>query len=569
MRLCCIKFAQRVVLAQTVSNGGEAKHSGLDVSLTIIPPNHPLLDPRHLEAEATGLLDRMLGILQDNSSDAVLVDATLNTLSVLIRTRPATSGRIVNTVLNFNPLTLASSQQPLTPKAKVLIKSMEKTTRMLLIHITKRDPQNPMNPRIQQHVERLMRSRIELLEEGGARKRALLPQSDVPVMTAKRQKLEEVRPIARLEIPPLGPGPHSLGAVFTISTHPGIGQFDATVIPSALAARISVTTLATLPVELLNQAIAGVRDRLAQAAVAQPIPVPATVALPLNPQTSPLDVEDDDDDYEPDFYPAEDNEQILNKLDNAPGQLPPAQESEAVGALATLGTFKLPPPPALDPSLAARVGQVAAQRVFAPLHTLEESTSLRKAKAGINRLAASSFDRDSWLTVIMRIATRGTAGLENNIKPEDTTSLTHAATAAATPPSLSDNIRELLFNYVLEDFRRRIDVAIAWLCEEWYADRLAQRSYPETNQVLHYEKWALRLVDGILPYLAPQDKVLIRFLGEIPELSRTLLDRVKSLCRDPSTVQLALTSLLYLVMMKPPARETALDVVADIWVECK
>lgn len=33
----------------------------------MLPPDHPFLDPRQLEAEATGLLDRMLGVLQDNS----------------------------------------------------------------------------------------------------------------------------------------------------------------------------------------------------------------------------------------------------------------------------------------------------------------------------------------------------------------------------------------------------------------------------------------------------------------------------------------------------------------------
>ncbi len=85
VKLSCIKFAQRVVLAQTASNGMEQKvgclisrlrpqqltrdmqYGGLDISLNSIPPNHPLLDPRQLEAEATGLLDRILGILQDNS----------------------------------------------------------------------------------------------------------------------------------------------------------------------------------------------------------------------------------------------------------------------------------------------------------------------------------------------------------------------------------------------------------------------------------------------------------------------------------------------------------------------
>ncbi len=70
------------------------------------------------------------------SSDALLVDATLNTLSVLIRTRPSTSNRILNAVLNFNPLKLANS--PMTPKTRVLVKSMEKTTRMLLLHLSRR-----------------------------------------------------------------------------------------------------------------------------------------------------------------------------------------------------------------------------------------------------------------------------------------------------------------------------------------------------------------------------------------------------------------------------------------------
>lgn len=69
-------------------------------------------------------------------SDVLIVDATLNTLSILARTRPATSSRIINAVLNFDPLRLANS--PMTPKNKVIIKSMMKTTLMLLGNIIRR-----------------------------------------------------------------------------------------------------------------------------------------------------------------------------------------------------------------------------------------------------------------------------------------------------------------------------------------------------------------------------------------------------------------------------------------------
>lgn len=275
-------------------------------------------------------------------------------------------------------------------------------------------------------------------------------------------------------------------------------------------------------------------------------------------------MEEDDDDYEPDLTPAEDTEQILNKLDNAPPEEPIEPTADA-GATLALGPFSLPPPPTLDPDVAAKLSQAAASRVFGPLSVLKDSGAVRKQKAGINRLAASSYDRDSWLTLITRLATRSTSGLDDassGIKPEE-------MGAALDRPgmSLGNAIREMLYNYILEDWRRRIEIAVAWLCEEWYNDQLTKRG--GSDAPLHYEKCALRLVDGFLSYITAQDKVLTRFLAEIPELSRPLLGKLKALCADPTTVQLALTSLLYLVMMRPPAREIALDTVAEIWTECE
>lgn len=283
---------------------------------------------------------------------------------------------------------------------------------------------------------------------------------------------------------------------------------------------------------------------------------------PLNPDTAPLGVDDDDDEYEPDFYVAEDTEQILNKLDSSPADRVEAAADDAATALAPLGSFKLPSPPWLDPETSARTRQVLVSRLFEPLDRLEDSL-VRRSKAGFNRLAAGSHDKDSWLTLIIRLATRGFSGLEDAssiIKPEDTGTSLHQPCS-----SFPDSIREMLFSYILQDFRRRIDYAVAWLCEEWYCDRMRMRK--GLNGPRHYEKWSLKLIDGFFDYLTPQDKALIRFLGEVPELNRDLLGRVKSLCSDPTRVSLALSSLLYLIMVKPPARELALDTVEQIWHE--
>ncbi|KAH7023149.1 hypothetical protein EDB80DRAFT_558563 [Ilyonectria destructans] len=534
VRICCIKFAQRVVLAQSVATGAELRYGGtLDVSLDKVPPNHQSLDQRTLEAEATGLLDRMLTVLQE-SSDALVVDATLNCLSILIRTRPTTSNRILNAILSFNPLKLANS--PLTPKNRVMIKSMEKTSRLLLIHLTKRDPHNPMVPRIQQYVERMMRTMSDIFD--GSRKRPMEMRNH-DAYDAKRQRLTP----AQIQIPLLAPGTHSLAEVFTLIGNDALRTFDISQVPAPLVAKIAVTTLSRLDPQVLIKAVDGIRGRLD---VLSSAPAPE-----LNPNTAPLGVDEDDDDYEPDFYQAEDTEQILNKLDSSPMVDEPGLE----GGLA-LKSFHLAQPQTLTPETALTAGNGTVTRVVEMMKSLEDPAT-KKYKAGFSRLAASSGTRDSWMTILARLATRSSAGLEDiSVKGEDDPSVSQ---------SLSNNIRDVLYSYVMEDFRRHIDVAVSWLCEEWYNDKLQQKS--EGDRPLHYEKCCLRLIDGFLPYLHPQDKVLTRFLSEIPELNKTILSRVKHMCRDPSVVQLALTSLLYQVMMRPPVKEIALDTVQDIWTD--
>jgi symplekin len=81
-----MKFSQRVVLAQTASPDGgrrvcsyfrplqlfvqllilfKQNNDSLDISLAMVPPDHTLIPQRSLEAEASGLLDRMLEVLRD------------------------------------------------------------------------------------------------------------------------------------------------------------------------------------------------------------------------------------------------------------------------------------------------------------------------------------------------------------------------------------------------------------------------------------------------------------------------------------------------------------------------
>jgi symplekin len=70
------------------------------------------------------------------SSDALLVNATLNCLAPLIRTRQSIANKVINTVLDFYPA--KHVRPPFTPAVRVGVKSMERTARALLIHILKK-----------------------------------------------------------------------------------------------------------------------------------------------------------------------------------------------------------------------------------------------------------------------------------------------------------------------------------------------------------------------------------------------------------------------------------------------
>jgi len=169
VRICCVKFLQQVVLVQTPGVTDPRVNTTLypmytqpsdpsqradpnDISLSLVSRDHPLIPYASLEAEGHGLLDRLLDIIHGDhrldrqsqtaglplteTSDGLLVTATLNSLGMLIHRRPNVANKILNSVFNFNPLKLANS--PMTPKNKVIMKSIERTTRALLVNIIKR-----------------------------------------------------------------------------------------------------------------------------------------------------------------------------------------------------------------------------------------------------------------------------------------------------------------------------------------------------------------------------------------------------------------------------------------------
>lgn len=393
-----------------------------------------------------------------------------------------------------------------------------------------RNENGPMAGRIKAYIDRLAQIRLEVFEEGGAKKRALPNEPTDGLDNAKRRRLgAEISGQSRAR--PLPPGPNSYAQLYTLTDDSALASFDAWQLPEHLVTRVTLGLLAHIDAQSLDRSINDVRSRyLSLSKTAAGMPQPGALG-------------DDEEDYEPDFEPQEDREQIINKADD----LPPEDSIQAAGEVA-LGPFTLPQPPPLTTQDTEQLGRGIIDRVFSMMNVLEESTAAKRQKPGLNRLAGSNYDREAWVTLITRLATRASAGLEDEDEVED--GLKGAVKKRTGALSISDGIREILWKFIVENFRAKIGLAIAWLNEEWFNDCLQRQvagkkegTRPSTPPKQHYEKWTLRVLDGIVPYLDAKDKLLLRFLSEIPVVSESVLERVKGLARDPERVDLAVKAI--------------------------
>ncbi|KIX01623.1 uncharacterized protein Z518_09349 [Rhinocladiella mackenziei CBS 650.93] len=549
VRICCIKFVQKVVQVETPGLISDPRRPDQnETSIALVPRTHPLLQLPNLEAEASGLLDRLLSVFQENSMDPILVDATLSCLAILIRSRPPISTKIVSTILNFNPMKQTNS--PMTPRLMVVVKSMERTTRALLRWVLRSVPNHPMEQKIQAYLLRLQQSRSALFSETTAQKRpaeALEGGDD-----AKRQRLAG----GQRKFPPMPPPPNSFAHLFTLTEDPSLQQFDVTLLPADIVSTVCAVFLQHVDPSSLDEAIDVVRARYQHLQkVSQPTPVPEV------PMAGPTGI-DDEDDYDPEFVAT--SEPVVEPTTER------ALEELAQPAI-ELGPFELPKPPPLTGVEVALLSDQTVGHVFQLVASLDAvGQSRTKQKLGLNRLAASTNDRDSWVTILMRLATRAPSGLDD-VASALTDGDTHPLLKSedAEEPNLASRIRQALFMYILDDFRPRLNIAISWLTEEWYADKMTAKIHPELGKTLpNYSRWVNRLIDRLLPYLDARDKnLLIRFLSEIPAIDHEILDKVKSLARDPERLNMCILAMQYLLMMRPPVRDMVLDTIESIWRE--
>lgn len=573
VRICCIKFISQVVQVQTPGLIADPRRSEKnEISLSLVPRDHPFLSPSNLEAEASGLLDRLLGVLQDNDTNALVVTATLNGLSSLVQRRASVAAKILMTVLNFNPIALVRGQ-PLKGKEKVAVKSMAKTTISFLINVLKRNPTHPLAGRLQQRTEQLRQALCEAVADSGSGKRKSEPDEPVDGLDdAKRRRIEqETVNGTMLQAPatyPLLPlGPVTLAQVFTLSETTSASAFHVELLPLPMMAQVLTPLLQSVDSKRLVDAVNAVRHRYLELEKRPPLPMQGTT-------------EGDEDEYDP-------SAELTGGAQGANQVTAMQQQNNSQSVLSVMTQLKAPPP--INKEEMRECGQLTVQKVFETLAELEKEQKPEKGRHrlqddnGFGRIASLGHDRELWITLLTRLATRAPFELGDKTRGIKQENDDRALVKEGQNFDLADCIRNRLSSYIMDDWRRRIDVAIAWLNEEWYSDCLAYQSHqitsmangdkhhirPPTNPEFlpNYIPWSISLLRQLTLYLdARESRYLIRFLSELPHLTKEHLEvSVGKIAEDPERVGAASQAILYLCMFRPPVRDVVLNVAVDIW----
>lgn len=159
---------------------------------------------------------------------------------------------------------------------------------------------------------------------------------------------------------------------------------------------------------------------------------------------------------------------------------------------------------------------------------LIKTSTLAARDTGLQKINGASWDREAWVSIVTRLGTRAMSTLteEKNENGQD---------------SIVDKVRTRLLSFIMTNFREYIDFCSSWLVEEWYTEQLDDTVASSSHRP--YIIWTQKVLDAMIPYLESRDRLFMRFLSDLPELTATMLAKVRSLCVDPDRAQLGYTTL--------------------------
>lgn len=543
-KLAAIKFIGKIIVIQSTpglvsrdprrkDTGSNTASNSSEISIASIPPNHPVLNKVILDAESKSLLDALISYFKE---DSYLVSqifiGVLNILTLIIQKRKSFNMKILHEISNFDIMKKYQYPKDKFLKYKLNCRFVERSIKNALNYANRAglvNQQSQMSQKFQKLVTTINSKHDE------QKKKGILNQipGEVP-----NKKVSEFIPFPN-DDPTIDDNAYS--SLFQlIDSSNELVEFDVSQVPSNILTSLSLSALQNVDTEKLITALSIISTRYVDL-INKSNKSQSSVKSELKQEEEEL--KDDDND----------NDQIL------------ASNADVYDDnLET--TFVLPPPKKLTVKEKKAHLNLIIQNFFNLSTISSDDKSLNSfnlsntnddqldSSIKISKIAINDWKKNSWLILLTRLATRGL----NNETTQDNS-------------ELSDLIRTSIYNYFLDNIHDRIEIIIEWLNEEWFSEfnsiedeKINDDSYEIQTPI--YLKWAMKVLDSMIPFLEANDrKLFIRLLSDLPYLNSELVSRVTSLCIDPQRSVLGFQSLQFLIMFRPPVKRACLDILKDLY----
>ncbi|KZT65655.1 hypothetical protein DAEQUDRAFT_696939 [Daedalea quercina L-15889] len=551
IEFAAIKFMQRAILVQTRGISDPRLQKQNDPNLAMLPSDHSFMSVTSLEAEGVELLKGIFTILY-TSNDPDIIVAVINSWASLIKARPALTDVLVSTLAQWTPTKLEG--QP-----AFSIKSVEKTIRILLIHISRNTPQGSS---LQSQIHSALATQATRMEQA--------------VIAEKQRKAAAAVDASRKRSPSAGPvqdAPDAKRAKLDHEPAVGTAGFDFTSLPAALVTDLVVANIQAFSEATLIGLVQAYRHKRTQAATTtaatvavasseappdtpgpveeqraepsrrkSPTPPPVSVKQePVDPLK--MDIDEEEMEYEPDRLnlelsgepePASPEEAALDREMDLAEDLAPAE-------------FRLPPP--------REFSEVEQNAVV--------KSALARISEGAKDLAQMDMDvvaegTDMWMLLIVRLVTRVT----DPAPPSGTPEKTDGMDIVSEFYTHQDRLRQTLCDYIMADFPGRLRLATTWMNEEWYNDRIQEGR--DRNWPPNYETWLNQIVSAYQTHLDGKDRTFSRFLLDLPHVPPDVLHLLRDSCTEADRRQMGFAALREFVTQRPSLRAEAMGILLDL-----
>lgn len=183
---------------------------------------------------------------------------------------------------------------------------------------------------------------------------------------------------------------------------------------------------------------------------------------------------------------------------------------------------------------------------------------------------ALSHSQNIWLLLVAKLITRGTNMhyMPTELKHEqDNATVNDTEEEDDKKMIITDDtdvdLKELLLDFIVQDFASRSDLALEWLHEEYLLDKRNQRL--DAGYIPNYGYWFHKLLEKVIPTLDAKDRILTKVLLDAPELDEKAIDLIKqNLDSVPERFVPCVSTLRSLVTNRPTVRFMALQVLLDL-----